>query len=97
MNKSISMILTLALLSAGCTTTNPYTGESQMSKTAMGTGLGALAGAGIGALATKNRGTGALIGAAAGAALGGGVGYYMDRQEEKLRSDLQGTGIDVQR
>ncbi|MGR9072040.1 MAG: OmpA family protein [Gammaproteobacteria bacterium] len=97
MNKSLSMILALALVSAGCATTNPYTGESQMSKTAMGTGLGALAGAGIGALATKNRGTGALIGAAAGAALGGGVGYYMDRQEEKLRSDLQGTGIDVQR
>ncbi|KJT85430.1 OmpA/MotB [Salmonella enterica subsp. enterica serovar Heidelberg str. 579083-10] len=38
----------------------------------------------------KDRGKGALIGAAAGAALGGGVGYYMDVQEAKLRDKNAG-------
>jgi outer membrane protein OmpA-like peptidoglycan-associated protein len=38
-----------------------------------------------------------LIGAAAGAAVGGGVGAYMDRQEEQLRRSMEGTGIGVQR
>ncbi|WP_217906030.1 glycine zipper domain-containing protein, partial [Brevibacillus laterosporus] len=48
----------------------------------------------IGALSSskKDRGKGALIGAAAGAALGGGVGYYMDVQEAKLRDKMRGTG-----
>ncbi|CCJ90412.1 Outer membrane protein A precursor [Cronobacter turicensis 564] len=36
-------------------------------------------------------------GAAAGAALGGGVGYYMDVQEAKLRQKMQGTGVSVTR
>ena len=40
---------------------------------------------------------GALIGAAAGAALGGGVGYYMDVQEAKLRDKMRGTGVSVTR
>ena len=39
----------------------------------------------------------ALIGAAAGAALGGGIGYYMDVQEAKLRDKMQGTGVSVTR
>lgn len=45
----------------------------------------------------KDRGKGALIGAAAGAALGGGVGYYMDVQEAKLRDKMRGTGVSVTR
>lgn len=59
----------------------------------------ALVGAGIGALSSskKDRGKGALIGAAAGAALGGGVGYYMDVQEAKLRDKMRGTGVSVTR
>ncbi|MEM7279572.1 MAG: OmpA family protein, partial [Pseudomonadota bacterium] len=39
----------------------------------------------------------ALIGAGAGALAGGSVGYYMDRQEAKLRAELQGTGVSVTR
>lgn len=60
---------------------------------------GSLVGAGIGALSSskKDRGKGALIGAAAGAALGGGVGYYMDVQEAKLRDKMRGTGVSVTR
>ena len=45
----------------------------------------------------KDRGKGALIGAAGGAALGGGVGYYMDVQEAKLRDKMRGTGVSVTR
>ena len=42
-------VLAALCLSAACTT-NPYTGERQISKTAAGAFLGAAAGAGIGAL-----------------------------------------------
>jgi outer membrane protein OmpA-like peptidoglycan-associated protein len=40
-------------------------------------------------------GIGSLVGA--GAALGGGVGYYMDVQEAKLRDKMKGTGVSVTR
>ncbi|MBI3171734.1 MAG: cell envelope biogenesis protein OmpA, partial [Hydrocarboniphaga effusa] len=43
----ISSLLAAGLGLAGCTT-NPYTGEQQTSKAAMGAGMGALAGALIG-------------------------------------------------
>ncbi len=58
---------------------------------------GSLVGAGIGALSSskKDRGKGALIGAAA--QLVGGVGYYMDVQEAKLRDKMRGTGVSVTR
>jgi outer membrane protein OmpA-like peptidoglycan-associated protein len=39
----------------------------------------------------------AMIGAGIGAVAGGGVGYYMDVQEAKLRQQLQGTGVSVTR
>jgi outer membrane protein OmpA-like peptidoglycan-associated protein len=39
----------------------------------------------------------ALIGAGVGAIAGGGVGYYMDVQEAKLRQRLEGTGVSVTR
>jgi outer membrane protein OmpA-like peptidoglycan-associated protein len=81
---------------AGCTT-NPYTGERQLSKTAIGALLGSAAGAGIGALAARDRAKGALIGAGAGALAGGAVGAYMDVQEAKLRQRLAGTGVGVTR
>jgi outer membrane protein OmpA-like peptidoglycan-associated protein len=75
--------------------TDPYTGERKMSKMGGGAGIGALAGAGIGALAGGSKG--ALIGAGIGALAGGAVGTYMDRQETKLREQLQGTGVSVTR
>ena len=76
-----------------------YTGEREAGKSGIGAGIGSLVGAGVGALSSskKDRGKGALIGAAAGAALGGGVGYYMDVQEAKLRDKMKGTGVSVTR
>lgn len=84
----------------GCTTVNPYTNEQQTSKVAIGAGAGAVGGAVIGALSgsdSKERKKRALIGAGVGALAGGGVGYYMDVQEAKLRQRLQGTGVSVTR
>ncbi|WP_334082295.1 OmpA family protein [Helicobacter typhlonius] len=91
----ISITLCGALLMAACTT-NPYIGESQISKTAIGAVGAAAVGAGIGALASKkDRAKGAAIGAGVGALAGGAVGGYMDIQDKKLREELQGTGVSV--
>lgn len=91
MKKLLSVFVALSLLSA-CAI-DPYTGESKVSKTAWGSGIGAAAGAGIGALAGGKKG--ALIGAGIGAASGAGVGGYMDLQARKLRQELEGTGVRV--
>ncbi|AXI02176.1 OmpA family protein [Aquirhabdus parva] len=89
--------LVAGLALSGCTT-NPYTGQSQVSKGAIGGGAGALLGAAIGAATGGgHKGKAALIGAAAGGLLGGGVGVYMDAQEKKLREQMQGTGVAVER
>ncbi len=93
MRKSlICSMLAISLLTA-CAT-DPYTGQSKVSNTAWGTGIGALAGAGIGALAGGEKG--ALIGAGVGAAAGAGTGAYMDVQARKLRQELLNTGVQVQ-
>ncbi|QUJ67460.1 OmpA family protein [Photobacterium sp. GJ3] len=88
-----------AMVATGCTTVNPYTREDQTAKSTSGALIGAVAGAAIGVASSSksDRGKGALIGAASGAALGGGIGYYMDVQETKLRQQLESTGISVTR
>lgn len=91
MKKFICTILTTALLSA-CAT-DPYTGESKVSKTAWGAGIGTALGAGIGALVDGEKG--ALIGAGIGAVTGAGTGGYMDYQAAQLRKELLGTGVQV--
>ncbi len=94
--------LVLIAFAAGCTT-DPYTGESQLSKTAagamIGTAAGAAGGAAIGAIAGGGRGAakGAMIGAGVGVLSGAAVGGYMDYQEAKLRKQLAGTGVSVTR
>ncbi len=104
MKKAVITLSAAAFLMAGCTT-NPYTGEEQASKTALGAGLGAAAGAAtgalVGALSSKKSGKGAKKGALIGAALGTigglGVGAYMDKQEADLRRRLAGTGVRIAR
>ena len=94
MMKKICLAVAATIALSACTT-NPYTGERETSKAAIGSGLGALAGAVIGgaSASSSDRKKGILIGAASGAALGGGVGYYMDVQEAKLRDQMRGTGV----
>tara|TARA_R110002012_G_scaffold90029_3_gene220338 strand:- start:339 stop:1013 length:675 start_codon:yes stop_codon:yes gene_type:complete len=99
----ISRLLTplaAALLLAGCATSDPYGGQTQRSSTAMGSGIGAAVGAAAGALSgdgSTSRRDRALIGAAVGAAAGAGIGVYMDRQEQQLRDNLQGSRIEIDR
>jgi outer membrane protein OmpA-like peptidoglycan-associated protein len=101
MKKIITAASTILLLQA-CTTFDPYTGESKTSKTA----IGAAAGAGIAAVvayidnkdkSSKTRNKRILAAATGGAAIGGGIGYYMDTQEAKLRKKLRDSGVSIQR
>ncbi|OXT00683.1 cell envelope biogenesis protein OmpA [Notoacmeibacter marinus] len=90
-----------AFVLVGCTT-DPFTGEQRISNTAGGAGIGAAGGALIGAIASagdsgSDRRKAILLGAGLGTLAGGGVGLYMDRQEDKLRAQLRGTGVSVTR
>ena len=93
---SSALLLTLA----ACQTVDPYTGEQKTSNAATSAAIGAVAGAVIGAISadgSKEARKRAAIGAGVGALAGGGVGYYMDQQEAKLRAQLAGTGVSVTR
>ena len=98
--KKLAVVLALTTALAGCTS-NPYTGESQLSNTVGGAGIGAGVGAVGGYLVGRatgvDAGRAALIGAGIGTIGGAGVGAYMDNQEAKLRAQLQGTGVSVTR
>lgn len=91
MKKIVLSVMMVSFLAA-CAT-DPYTGESKVSKTAWGTGIGAAAGAGVGALIGGKKG--ALIGAGVGAVGGAASGGYMDIQARKLRQELLNTGVQV--
>ena len=92
------IMITGAFVLQACTT-DPYTGQRKMSKTAWGSIIGAASGAAVGAATEGWRGAPqeALIGAGVGALAGGGVGVYMDKQESRLRQQLQNTGVSVTR
>jgi outer membrane protein OmpA-like peptidoglycan-associated protein len=94
------MGIAAATLLAGCYTYDPYSNEKKVSKTTTGAGIGAAVGAVAGILTgddSRERRKRALIGAGIGALAGGATGNYMDRQEAKLRQQLQGTGVSVTR
>src|SRR5690349_15447799 len=98
--RSTLLVIAAALTAAGCQTTDAYTGEKKVNDASKGAAIGALAGAVLGAATgdnSKERRERALIGAGVGALTGAGVGAYMDRQEAKLRAQLQGTGVSVTR
>ncbi|RNC89165.1 MAG: OmpA family protein [Oricola sp.] len=95
--KTFAALAATLMFTAACTTTDPFTGQQQTSRTAIGAGAGALAGAGLGVLAGGDDRRNALIGAGIGALAGGAVGNYMDRQQAELAAQLQGTGVSVTR
>ena len=93
-------VLGVVVLVGGCKTLDPYTGEEQTSNATRGALIGAATGAVVGLVSGDDaveRRKRALIGAGVGALAGGSIGYYMDRQEEKLRAELEGTGVSVTR
>lgn len=95
-----SALIAAAVVTSGCATYNPYTGEKQTSKATSGAAIGAAVGAIIGVATSDNakeRKERALKGAGIGAITGGGVGYYMDVQEAKLRQKLEASGVSVTR
>lgn len=88
------LVLTLVTLSllAGCASVGgPY--ETRRDKTAKGAGIGAAAGALLALADGKREADELLAGAAIGAAVGGGVGVYMDAQEEKI-ARIPGTSVE---
>ena len=94
-----SAILVIFLVSS-CTTLDPYTREQKTSNATKGAAIGAATGAAVGLISgddSAERKKRALILAGVGAVAGGGVGYYMDQQEMKLRQQLEGTGVSVTR
>ncbi len=100
MKHAIIAAAAAAILLSACTT-NPYTGEQQVSRGLIGAGTGALVGGAAGAIlgettSLKTR-KAALVGAGLGALAGGGIGVYMDSQETKLRQRLQDSGVSVTR
>jgi len=100
--KKLLIALPVLFMLHGCTTYDAYTGEQKASKTAVGGGIGASVGAVVAYLENRDedsttRRQRIMKGAAVGGALGGGVGYYMDSQEAKLRKQLRDTGVSVQR
>lgn len=86
--------LAICLVSTGCNTINPYTGQSQTSNAVRyGAGAGvvcALIGAAESGQRARNAGLGCGV-------IGAGVGAYMDAQEAELRQELAGSGVQVQR
>ena len=96
----ISVLVGILIVAAGCETLDPYTQESKTSNATKGALIGAAAGAVAGLMSGDDaveRRQHALIGAGIGALAGGSIGYYMDRQEAKLRAELEGTGVSVTR
>jgi len=94
------ILLAIGMGLSGCQTMNPYTDEKQTSNATKGAAIGAASGALLGIVTSdekKDRMERALIGAGIGAIAGGGVGYYMDVQEAKLRQKLRNTGVSISR
>lgn len=90
-----AIALSGAVMTAGCTT-DPYTGQKRINNTAIGAIGGALGGYLLGDIVGgHNDRTEKILGAGIGAIAGGAVGAYMDRQEQDLRRQTAGTGVDV--
>lgn len=97
MNKNImSGALILSLFGTAACVTDPETGKKSISNAAIGGGGGAVAGFLLGSiLGGKSKRTEQIVGAGIGAVVGGGVGYYLDEQEKKLKARTAGSGVTV--
>jgi outer membrane protein OmpA-like peptidoglycan-associated protein len=100
LSRTFFFVVGLVVAVSACTTLDPYTREEKTAKAQRQAVIGAAAGAvaglitGDSSLERKKR---ALVGAGLGALAGAGVGTYMDRQEAKLRMELDKTGVSVTR
>jgi len=99
-------IIAISLISLtgvnGCASFDAYTGERKTSNTTKGASIGAGTALVASYLTNKDKNSSdrkkrMLRDAGIGAIVGGGVGFYMDTQEAKLRKQLRSTGVSVQR
>ena len=94
--KSLIAISLFAFIAGGCATSPDDPNANAKQKAMIGAAVGTAIGLATGDSAVERRQQ-ATVGAALGAAAGGGIGHYQDKQEAKLRQELQGTGVDVVR
>lgn len=87
--KTTIAVIAAAALFTGC--------QNISDRTLSTTAGGAIVGAGIGMMAGGDDKRNAAIGAVVGGLTGAAIGVYMDKQEEELRRQTEGTGIEVQR
>jgi outer membrane protein OmpA-like peptidoglycan-associated protein len=88
------------ILLGACTTLDPYTREERTARAQRQAVIGAVSGAVAGLItgdSSMERKKRALVGAGLGALTGAAVGSYMDRQEARLRAELDRTGVSVTR
>ena len=98
-SKLVLVAVATGLLSttAACVT-DPNTGERRVSRAAIGAVGGAVGGYLLGDLVGGRRDrTERIIGTGIGALAGGAVGAYMDRQEQELRRQTAGSGVEIER
>lgn len=99
-SKVAALMLGCAVALPACTTLDPYTREEQPARAQRQAIIGAAVGGAVGLITgddSVERKKRALVGAGLGALAGAGVGAYMDRQEAKLRAELERTGVSVTR
>jgi outer membrane protein OmpA-like peptidoglycan-associated protein len=97
---TIAAATIVSIVATACTTIDPYTREERTARAQRQAVIGAAAGAVAGLItgdSSMERKKRALVGAGLGALAGAGVGSYMDRQEAKLRAELERTGVSVTR
>jgi outer membrane protein OmpA-like peptidoglycan-associated protein len=91
---TIFLTAAIALVASGCDATR------RMSKQDKGVAVGAAGGAVIGGIIgnnvgnKKNTALGAIIGAAVGGVAGGIIGAKMDRQAEKIKTEIPGAKVE---
>jgi outer membrane protein OmpA-like peptidoglycan-associated protein len=99
LNTSAALLGAVFAVSA-CTTLDPYTREERTARAQRQAVIGAVSGAVAGLItgdSSMERKKRALVGAGLGALAGAAVGSYMDRQEARLRAELERTGVSVTR
>ena len=91
--RCLALVVAASLLGSCATLQqrDPY--ETERDKTAKGAGVGAAAGAAAAILRGEREADEILAGAAIGAVVGGGIGAYMDHQEERL-TRIPGTSVE---
>ena len=92
----ITTVVGAAVALAGCQTTGNNLGGVEYDKAALGTLIGAAAGYGI-SKSNANSSRQNNRAASIGAILGGASGLYLDQKEKKLRQQMAGTGVEVNR